>query len=235
MHTAADLSVNFFCNWALSGHATAAQVTAALAGDGVNVWHGLIDVGGAHFSIRDAAGGAIVVEFLAGATQVHNDSLGLLTNEPPYAFHVANVAHQAWKQALARPAVAVPGAFYPDERLLRLHMLRAGLPPAADRQQALMNAAALLDSVTVPPGAQPGTDTGAGGGEGAAGDHTHYGILYDHADATLYWRTRHNHNLQRLRLADARLSAGEAPRHLPLNADNGLPWYSDAAGARWQS
>lgn len=228
-HTSRDLSVNFFCNWVLGNFGSVHEVREGLAD--INVYNGIIKVGGSHFSVRDAFGSALIIEFIDGATQMYNDTLGLMTNEPPYPFHQANVKHLAWKEHLARPAVAIPGSFYPDERLLRLHMLRDGLLPGLSHRQQLMNAAALLDSVTVPPGAQPGTDTGASSGEGTSGDHTHFGIIYDHTNLTMYWRTRHNHNLQRLRLADAHLDEGEPSRHLPLNADNGLAWFSDAAEA----
>ena len=79
-------------------------------------------------------------------------------------------------------------------------------------------------------GHQRGTDTGASSGEGADGDHTHYGVLYDHINATVYWRTVTNHNFQRLRLADAKLEAGSKPLSLPLNKGL-LPWFHDAAAA----
>ena len=57
----------------------------------------------------------------------------------------------------------------------------------------------MLNVVTVPMGAQIGTDSGAGEGKG---DHTEWGVLYDHRSNALYWRTQFNQNYQRLRLAD---------------------------------
>ena len=85
----------------------------------------------------------------------------------------------------------------------------------------------MLNSVTVPPGAQLGTDSSAGEG---AGDHTMWGVIYDHRNRTVYWRTEQNQNLQRLRLQDAQLAAGAARGSLPF-AQNDLPWFHDAAGA----
>eukprot|EP00591_Stephanopyxis_turris_P007294 CAMPEP_0195525598 /NCGR_PEP_ID=MMETSP0794_2-20130614/26108_1 /TAXON_ID=515487 /ORGANISM="Stephanopyxis turris, Strain CCMP 815" /LENGTH=57 /DNA_ID=CAMNT_0040656087 /DNA_START=36 /DNA_END=206 /DNA_ORIENTATION=+ len=51
-------------------------------------------------------------------------------------------------------------------------------------------------------GDQMGTDSSKGEG---AGDHTKFGVIYDHKNQTLYWRAVTNQNFQRLRLADANL------------------------------
>ena len=130
---------------------------------------------------------------------------GIMTNEPPFPFHIANVKHFQWKRTLARPAVATPGAvtcsrpqatrcnteqqvstrhnawqlafatrapervwvrfsaarmplgysgthsntqFYPDERFLRIHTLKSGMATPRDYQEALMQAAHILNSGT---------------------------------------------------------------------------------------
>jgi len=46
-------------------------------------------------------------------------------------------------------------------------------------------------------GDQIGTDSGPGK---MAGDHTMWGVIYDHKNNTVYFRTETNQNLQRLRL-----------------------------------
>lgn len=127
----------------------------------------------------------------------------------------------------ARPAVTTPGTFYPDERFLRIHLLKEAMPAPTSYQTAMMQAVHVLNSVTVPMGAQQGTDSGRGEGQG---DHTMWGVLYDHSNATLFFRTSTNQNLQRLRLADLQLAPGAARATLALGA-NELPWFSDAAHA----
>ena len=102
--------------------------------------------------------------------------------------------------------------------------LFASPPPRSPHQQA----ASLLNSVTIPPGKQMGTDSSLSG-EGL-GDHTLYGAIYDHANRTVYWRTQNNMNLARLRLADAGLAAGTKTATLSFSA-NPLPWFADAAAA----
>jgi penicillin V acylase-like amidase (Ntn superfamily) len=141
---------------------------------------------------------------------------------------VRMVKHYEWKQKLARPSVSMPGAWYPDERFLRLHLVRKGLPKPRDYQEAVMQAAHVLATVTVPPGDQMGTDSGAGEGEG---DHTLWGVLYDLTNARLYLRTADNQNLQRFDLADLDLRPGAPPVSLSLGRGNGLPWAHNATGS----
>ena len=59
---------------------------------------------------------------------------GIVTNEPPFDWQLRAVAHSLWKRSLARPAVGVPGGFYPDERFQRLQMVKTALEdPSAYR------------------------------------------------------------------------------------------------------
>jgi hypothetical protein len=53
----------------------------------------------------------------------------------------------------------------------------------------------------VPQGDQYGTDSGETSGEGNA-DHTVWGVIRDHADPAIYWRSNYNPTFRRLRLAD---------------------------------
>ena len=88
-----------------------------------------------------------------------------------------------------------------------------------------MHAVHVLNSVTVPTGQQMGTDSGAGEG---AGDHTMWGVIYDHRNATVYFREQMNQNLQRVVLADMALSEGSPVVALSLGPQNGLAWFGDA-------
>ena len=67
------------------------------------------------------------------------------------------------------------GGVDPDESFLRAHMIKAGLDdprayaPPAGLEEAVARCVSVLNAVTVPPGLQRATDTGAGSGEGGAG------------------------------------------------------------------
>lgn len=228
-----DLSVNDFCEWVLGSAGTAAEVKAALE-NGTRTVHGPCLAGGAHFVVRDATGASVVVEFLDGRTVVTEDGndggktgFGVMTNEPNFAWHLENVRHAKWKQQNARPAFSMPGNFYPDERFLRIALVKAGLPRPKTHREAVQQVVHVLNTVTVPPGSQIGTDSSAGEG---AGDHTMWASIWDHRNGTIYWRAAGNQNLARLRLSDAKLAAGSKTATLPIEG-NGLGWFTDAAAS----
>ena len=196
----ASFDVLVLCEWALASFANAGEAAAALqpGGDDGRAPPAFVAMGpdflGFHFVLRDAFGPSVVLEFLDGETHVTFDDasgssggVGVFTNEPPFPWHVANVEHLEWKRSLARPAVAIPGGFYPDERFLRLHLLRQGLPAPSSYRAKVAQALHLLDAVTVPPGKQPATDSGKGEGPG---DHTVFGLVYDHTPGNATVRGR---------------------------------------------
>eukprot|EP00604_Paraphysomonas_vestita_P001084 CAMPEP_0174818308 /NCGR_PEP_ID=MMETSP1107-20130205/972_1 /TAXON_ID=36770 /ORGANISM="Paraphysomonas vestita, Strain GFlagA" /LENGTH=102 /DNA_ID=CAMNT_0016029987 /DNA_START=628 /DNA_END=933 /DNA_ORIENTATION=+ len=100
-----------------------------------------------------------------------------MTNEPTFDWHLENIKHYEWKRTLARQAVAVPGGYYPEDRFLRVHMIKSGMQAynlfeTTDYQTAISYTSQVLNSVTVPMGEQYGTDTGDLSGEGSLPDHT---------------------------------------------------------------
>lgn len=236
-NTSSDLPVDYFCEYMLATCPDVECVRDVLQ-NGTVTPHGPAIAGGSHFVLRDSAAGSVVVEFLEEQTLVamdHNDGgktgFGVMTNEPPFQWQVENAKHMQWKLDNARPSFTLPGAFYPDERFLRINFLKSAMPEPTSYEAAMMQAVHVLNSVTVPMGNQMGTDSSKGEG---AGDHTKFGVVYDHPNRTLYWRTEINQNLQRLRLADVHLDNVSAPAFMPF-ASTALPWFSDATPAFFPS
>lgn len=116
-NSSADLSLYLLCNWALANFASVDEVKSALSSGRVHLW-GPPDGGadGVHFILRDSTGMGVAVEFMERSTKVYEDGndgvtgVGVFTNEPEYPWQVGNVRHYLWKQSLARPATAMPGA-----------------------------------------------------------------------------------------------------------------------------
>ena len=108
---------------------------------------------------------------------------------------------------------------YQDAPVVLLHPSTSG--NSDNLQDAVMQAVHVLNTVTVPMGLQLGTDSGKHSGEGSgvrrsssepwalkeglakclvqqcSKDHTQWGVLYDHIQKIIYWRSSVNHNLQR--------------------------------------
>eukprot|EP00928_Gymnodinium_smaydae_P024535 TRINITY_DN19826_c0_g1_i1.p1 TRINITY_DN19826_c0_g1~~TRINITY_DN19826_c0_g1_i1.p1 ORF type:complete len:354 (-),score=42.45 TRINITY_DN19826_c0_g1_i1:142-1203(-) len=231
-----NIDVAFLCRWALEGFASIAEVKQGL--EKVRFVEPSIEyrvIGGAHWALRDAHGQGLIVEFLDGEMKVMEDNndngktgFGIMTNEPPISWQTQAIRHLQWKQSLARSAVSMPGSWYPDERFQRIHLVKSGMPKPATHIEAMMQATHVLNTVTVPMGEQLGTDSGKRSGEGS-GDHTQWGVIYDHANTTVYWRSTVNQNLQRLRLVDAHLEPSKPQQYLAVFAEE-LPWFNDVAG-----
>ena len=142
-----NIMLYYFCNWALAQFDTAAAVKAALSSGDVHLWGpAAMEDDGVHFVVRDSTGRGLAVEFMDKSTLAYDDlndgetGVGVFTNEPPFPWQLANVRHYRWKQSLARPATAMPGAWYPDERFLRVYLTKSAMPAPASYQEAVQHA-----------------------------------------------------------------------------------------------
>lgn len=81
--------------WILGNFATAHEVKEALGT--VKIWGEIVEhlqrVPGLHIALHDQAGNNLVIEFLDGEIVTHDNPLGVLTNGPPFAWHLANLKH----------------------------------------------------------------------------------------------------------------------------------------------
>lgn len=201
-----------FCQYAVQMFSSVAEAAEAM--DSITIYGPPILE--EHFILHDATGASLVIEMVQGKKVIYLDlnddgetGFGIMTNEPELSYHLTNVEHYEWKRGLARQAVAVPGGWYPEERFLRIHMVKAGMEQSGDAattsfQQALSLTSQVLNTVTVPMGFQYGTDTGetSSSGEGEGADHTMWGLIRDHREPALYWRDSGNPSFRRLRLSD---------------------------------
>ena len=225
-----DVSIDNLCEYILATATSLSDVETWIT-SGKIVVHGPSIAGGQHIVMRDG-NASLVLEFLEGNPSLFwdlNDAgktgYGILTNEPPFQWQVANVDHAKWKLGNADPSFAMPGDFYPDSRFIRIYSIKSGMSPPASHEEAMQQAIHALNSITVPPGKQMGTDSSKGEG---LGDHTKFAVIYDFLNLTTYWRSLENQNLMRLRLVDASLDQGSSRGHLSFKR-NVLPWFHDAA------
>lgn len=225
------VTTDSFCAEALANYSTARELEAALTNGSLGIVAGFVKE--THFVVRDALGESLVVEAIDGQVVTRLDlnddgrtGFGILTNEPRFDVHVANVRHFKWKQSLQGSAVTIPGTWYPDERFLRIYIVKKGMQAPTSYITAVQQAIHVLNTITVPMGNnQLGTDSSTGEGRH---DHTLYGVIYDHVNAKVYWRTYKNSNLQLLDLSTAlNIAASAGSLVMPVVSDN-LPWYHDA-------
>ncbi len=87
--------------WALGNFKTVAEVKEALAKNEVSVWLPEIPFLGdgdmpVHFALFDRNGDGIVIEWTDGKTTVYDNPVGVMTNNPPFPWHLANMQNYAY-------------------------------------------------------------------------------------------------------------------------------------------
>ncbi|OQR90635.1 cysteine protease family C59 [Achlya hypogyna] len=166
-----------------------------------------------HISVHDAHGESLVIEFLNGEMLIHDNPAGVMTNEPRFENHLAQVAAHGLNGSL-------PGGYDSNARFLRLSLLNhfATLPYIANTsynqstpEQASISAALhLIDTVTIPEAAQH------------RGGSTQFSVVRDHGERKLYVKSTQN---QLLRMVDLAAIDFESPRNrksIPVTFGN---WF----------
>lgn len=91
---AKGLTVDRFAMWLLSSFATVDEVCDALSvkkAVEVGAPAFLDDLLPIHFPVHDASGKSIVIEFIDHQMMVHPNPVGVLTNQPPFLWHLENL------------------------------------------------------------------------------------------------------------------------------------------------
>lgn len=86
--------------WALGNFENVAQVKQALENKEVEVWLPVVPILGAepmplHFALFDRTGAGIVIEWTNGQTTVYDNPVGVMTNNPPFPWHLQNMSNFA--------------------------------------------------------------------------------------------------------------------------------------------
>jgi choloylglycine hydrolase len=94
------LAVTDMGAWALGNFKNVAQVKQALQNNEVSVWLPKIPSmanleAPVHFALFDKTGAGIVIEFLNGQVQVYDNQVGVMTNNPPFPWHLDNLNNYA--------------------------------------------------------------------------------------------------------------------------------------------
>ncbi|WEK50671.1 MAG: choloylglycine hydrolase family protein [Candidatus Kaistia colombiensis] len=81
--------------WALTRYATVAEVKAALPEIAVIavVQSALKIVPPVHYTLHDATGASLVIEPVDGTLKVYDNPLGVMTNSPPFDWHMINLSN----------------------------------------------------------------------------------------------------------------------------------------------
>jgi len=95
------LSAVDFGPWVLGNFTNVAQVKQALENKEVEVWLPTVPFLGegafpVHYALYDKTGQGIVIEWIGGKTIVYDNPVGVMTNNPPFPWHVQNMSNYAY-------------------------------------------------------------------------------------------------------------------------------------------
>ncbi|MFK5855973.1 MAG: choloylglycine hydrolase family protein [Bacteroidota bacterium] len=80
-----------FGAWVLGNFSSVEEVKSALKSVYVCQIKSLSSISPLHYNITDASGKSIIIEYTADGLTVYNNNVGVLTNSPPYDWHMANL------------------------------------------------------------------------------------------------------------------------------------------------
>jgi choloylglycine hydrolase len=69
----------------------------------------------AHMTLHDAQGGSIVVEYLGGKLVITDNVIGVMTNDPPFTWHLANIGNYANLSGHDKKPMSIDGKIFPAD------------------------------------------------------------------------------------------------------------------------
>ncbi len=120
-----------------------------------------------HFSVMDASGKAIVIEYTKAGLSIFDNPLRVMTNSPGFDWHMTNLRNYIGLSAFGRPArkldgvefaplgagsgfIGLPGDFTPPSRFVRAVAFTQTARKTADGGETVYEALRILDTFNVP-------------------------------------------------------------------------------------
>ena len=225
-----------FLTWALTNFATVAEVRAAL--NSVSI----IDIAEPslgvtpplHYALHDASGASLVVEPVGGALKVYDNPLGVMTNSPPFDWHLTNLSNYVKLSPVDAEALklsgqvfaplgagsgllGIPGDPTPPSSFVRALGLAISAKPLPDAAQTVRLAEHILNNFDIPLGfIRPKA------GEKTPLEFTQWSTIADLVGKHYYVKTYDNQALRRIDLMSFDLDA-KAIRAAPLKPALAVP------------
>ena len=209
--------------WLLANFASIDELKSAFGDDNIAVvdvdstFRGEIMpvIRGMHWGVDDAQGNHAVLEVLGGTMRIHDNTVGVLTNDPPFPWHLDNINQYSNLSPRQGPpsSVAVnteigmvpkntpgfgynlkgmPGSFSPADRFVRMFYLKqhAGLlSPLSAIEEGITVATGLLADTFIVKGTMPDLST------------TTYSVLKVPSKQEYYYKTYGHDQWKRVQLS----------------------------------
>lgn len=216
-------------SWILDNFATVEEVKANAGKIVVApvVFKGWGFVPPVHFVVHDASGKSIVIEYVGGKLNVHENPLGVMTNSPTFDWHMTNLRNYVNFSLSNHPPVQVgpvklvpfgqgsgmlglPGDFTPPSRFVRAVAFSQSLLPSKTGTDAVLQAFHVLDNFDLPKGALREAEKDDHGN--ILADYTIWTSANDLKAKQFYFRTYQNSQIRMVDLTKMNLDAKDISR-----------------------
>lgn len=187
-----------------------------------------------HFSIHDAKGDSIVLEYIGGQLSVYDNQVGVLTNSPSYAWHTTNLVNYIHLSPMNPPAavdnavtfaatgqgygmVGLPGDISPPSRFVKTATLVRTALPVNDAMSAINLGEHIINNVDIPLGLARENENGQ-----ATNELTQWVVFKDLTHKVLYYRTYNNMTLRAVTLDKIDFSANAKRLQIPIASQNNV-------------
>jgi choloylglycine hydrolase len=185
-----------------------------------------------HYVVYDASGKSIVLEYVDGKLNVHNNLLGVITNSPSFDWHMTNLNNYMGYSFTNIPAVklgpvelgqfgdgngmfGLPGDITPPSRFVRAVAYSQSVWQSKTGADAVLEAFHVLNNFDIPIGSArvPGSKDGV-----VQADYTLWTSAKDLETKNYYFRTYENSRIRMVELMKMNLDAKE-PIRISMKGD----------------
>jgi choloylglycine hydrolase len=186
-----------------------------------------------HYTVIEPSGNAIVVQYIEGELHIFDNPLLVLTNSPPFDWHMTNIRNYVNLSAVAWPAkklkdidfgpvgagsgfLGLPGDFTPPSRFIRAVTFTQTARKTADGDEAVYEVFRIMDNFNLPLGAaEAPEDVDPALLEGMRSS-TIWTSAADTRNLKLYYHTQHNRKVRMVDLKNIDFSQKDIVR-IPLD------------------
>ena len=176
----------------------------------------------AHYIVQDASGKTIVIEFVGGKLNVHDNPLGVITNSPAFDWHMANLRNYVnFSMTNVAPVklgsvtlqpfgqgsgmLGMPGDFTPPSRFVRAVAFSQSVFKPKTGEDAIVEAFHVLNQFDIPKGAAREHEKDEHGN--ILADYTIWTNAIDLKTKRLYFRTYESSQIRMVDLMKMNLDA----------------------------
>jgi len=177
-----------------------------------------------HYVVHDASGKSIVIEYVAGKLNIHDNPLGVMSNSPAFDWHMTNLRNYVNFSLTNVPPIqlgsvkltpfgqgsgmlGLPGDFTPPSRFVRAAAFSQSVLPTNTGYDAVIQAFHILNNFDIPKGAARDEKRDKHGN--IVADYTTWTSANDLKAKRFYFRTYANSQIRMVDLTKMNLDAKE--------------------------